>query len=64
MNYKTLFETQKLLMGRAGLVGDKYAPKFLRDIDAAIERAWNEAETQRKIDNAALLASMRAGKAA
>ena len=64
MKYERFFEVQRLLNSRTFVIGDKYSVKFFRTIGAAIEQAYTEAEAQRKADNAALLAKMRAGELA
>lgn len=61
--YKRFYEVQRRLSDSAFVIGDKYSVKFFRTIEVAIEQAYNEAETQRKADNAARLAKMRAGEA-
>ena len=62
--YKHFYDVQRLLNSRTFVIGDKYSVKFFRTIEAAIEQAYNEAEAQRKADQAALVAKMRAGEVA
>lgn len=50
--YEQLFATQQRLLRIGAIIGPDYATAFLKEVDAAIEQAWQAAEARRKADNA------------